>query len=104
MGEGRPMTQISADAQAGGKPRRTEKYRVRQAAIVRTAVDLINRKGVRGMTLVDVAAKLDIGPTAVIYYFASKEELAAACFLRAIESYEALIGAAARAAAPADRV
>ena len=28
---------------------------------MRTAVDLINRKGVRGMTLVDVAAKLDIG-------------------------------------------
>jgi AcrR family transcriptional regulator len=98
------MAQISADAQAGGKPRRTAKYRVRQAAIVRTAVDLINRKGVRGMTLVDVAAKLDIGPTAVIYYFASKEELAAACVLKAIETYGTLIAAAASAATPAERL
>jgi len=106
------MTQISADTQpgappapgAGGKQRRTEKFRTRQAAIMKTAVDLINRKGVRGMTLVDVAAELDIGPTGVIYYFASKEELAAVCFLKAIEAYEALIRAAAAAATPAERL
>jgi AcrR family transcriptional regulator len=98
------MMQIPADARAAGKQRRTAKFRARQAAIVRTAVDLINRNGVRGMTLVDVAARLDIGPTGVIYYFASKEELAAACILKAIEAYEALIAAAAGAATPAERL
>jgi AcrR family transcriptional regulator len=97
------MTQITADTQ-GGKLRRTEKFRTRQAAIMRTAVALINRKGVRGMTLVEVAAKLDIGPTGVIYYFASKEELAAACILKSIEAYETLIAAAAAAATPAERL
>ena len=98
------MMQIPADARAAGKQRRTAKFRARQAAIVRTAVDLINRNGVRGMTLVDVAARLDIGPTGVIYYFASKEELAAACILKAIDAYEALIAAAAGAATPTERL
>ena len=98
------MMQIPADVRAAGKQRRTAKYRARQAAIIRTAVDLINHKGVRGMTLVDVAARLDIGPTGVIYYFASREDLAAACILKAIAAYEALIEAASGAATPAERL
>jgi AcrR family transcriptional regulator len=98
------MMQIPADASAAGKEQRTAKYRARQAAIMKTAVDLINHKGVRGMTLVDVAARLDIGPTGVIYYFASREELAAACILKAIAVYEALIAAASSAATPTERL
>jgi AcrR family transcriptional regulator len=106
------MTQIfvetrppaAAAPRVGDKQRRTQKYRTRQAAIMRMAVDLINHKGVRGMTLVDVAARLDMGPTGVIYYFASKEELAAACILKAIETYEALIRAAGTGATPSERL
>ena len=59
----------------------------------------MNRKGVRGMTLGDVAARLDLVPTAVIYYFKNKEELAGAAFLKGLEAYEALIAAAAGSAA-----
>lgn len=70
---------------------RTKKFRLRQAAIVQAANRLINRDGVKGMTLADVAATLGIGPTGVIYYFSSKEELAACCFLQAISIYEDLI-------------
>jgi AcrR family transcriptional regulator len=81
------------------RPRRTLKYLQRQADIVRAATRLINEKGVRGMTLADVAAHLGIVPTGVIYYFASKEDLAAACFLKTISVYEALIAQAARAEA-----
>jgi AcrR family transcriptional regulator len=98
------MMQNPADARAAGKQRRTAKFRARQAAIMRTAVDLINHKGVRGMTLVDVAARLDIGPTGVIYYFSSKEDLAAACILQAVGVYEALITAASGAATSAERL
>jgi AcrR family transcriptional regulator len=74
----------------------TKKFHKRKDMIVRAAVDVMNHKGVRGMTLADVAAKLDLVPTAVMYYFRKKEELAATCFYRALEQYEKLIEAAQR--------
>lgn len=75
----------------------TRRYEARRNAIVSSAVEEMNRKGVRGMTLGDVAARLDLVPTGVIYYFRNKEELAAAAFLKGIQSYEALIASAAGA-------
>ena len=72
----------------------TKKFHKRKDMIVRAAIDVMNNKGVRGMTLADVAAKLDLVPTAVMYYFRKKEELAATCFYRGIEQYEKLIEAA----------
>ena len=54
-------------------------------AIVASAVEVLNRKGVRGMTLGEVAASLNLVPTGVIYYFKNKEDLAAACFLKGVE-------------------
>ncbi len=67
------------------------RFAQRKAAILRTAAEVINRKGVRGMTLGEVAARLDMVPTAVSYYFRRKEDLAAACFLEGIARYETLI-------------
>ena len=104
------MTDVPTDAagEAAGRSaptrRRTQRFRSRQAAIVRAAVTLINTKGVRGATLAEVAARLGIGPTAVMYYFASKEELAAACFREALDLYEALISEAERGETPQDRL
>lgn len=72
----------------------TKRFEQRKSAIVGSAVEVLNRRGVRGMTLADVAARLDLVPTGVIYYFKNKEELAAACFLRGIERYNRLIAAA----------
>lgn len=72
----------------------TDKFHKRRDAIVRAAVEVLNHKGVRGMTLADVAAKIDLVPTAVMYYFHKKEDLAAACFHRAIEQYESIIARA----------
>lgn len=74
----------------------THKFHKRQDTIVRAAVEVLNHKGVRGMTLADVAAKIDLVPTAVMYYFHKKEDLAAACFHRAIEQYESIIAQAQR--------
>ena len=88
-------------AAAGRAP--TKRYEARRNAIIASAVEVVNRRGVRGMTLGDVTASLNLVPTGVIYYFKNKEELAAAAFLRALERYEALI-AAAMAAPQADRV
>lgn len=74
----------------------THKFHQRRDTIVRAAVEVLNHKGVRGMTLADVAAKIDLVPTAVMYYFHKKEDLAAACFHKAIEQYESMIAQAQR--------
>ena len=74
-----------------GPHTRPSKFERRKAVIVRAAVGVINRKGVRSMTLADVAGELKLVPTAVNYYFRRKEDLAAACFLQAIAHYSALL-------------
>jgi AcrR family transcriptional regulator len=88
--------------QSGMAPRAhrstTHKFHQRRDTIVRAAVEVLNHKGVRGMTLADVAAKIDLVPTAVMYYFHKKEDLAAACFHKAIEQYESMIAQAQRGA------
>lgn len=86
-------------AAAGRAP--TKRYEARRNAIIASAVEVVNRRGVRGMTLGDVTASLDLVPTGVIYYFKNKEELAAAAFLRAIERYETLIAEAMARPEPA---
>src|SRR5687767_13706712 len=73
----------------------TRKYEAKREAFVRAAVEELNRKGVRGMTLGDVAARLNLVPTGVIYYFKSKEELAAAAFLKGVAQFDGLIAAGA---------
>ncbi|MGH6993384.1 MAG: TetR/AcrR family transcriptional regulator [Caulobacteraceae bacterium] len=98
------MTVDDPEVRPRSTPRRTQRFRDRQAEIIRAAVGLINRKGVRGMTLAEVAAKLGIVPTGVIYYFKSKEELAAACFLSAIEAYNGLIAEAMEATSSRGRL
>jgi AcrR family transcriptional regulator len=74
----------------------TRRFEQRKSAIIVSAVDVLNRKGVRGMTLADVATRLGLVPTGVIYYFKNKEELASACFLDGVDRYNALATAAAK--------
>ena len=78
------------------RPSPTKKFHKRKDMIVRAAVGVLNHKGVKGMTLADVANKLDLVPTAVMYYFRRKEDLAVACYFKSIEAYEALIADASR--------
>lgn len=93
-------------ADEGAAPTRgpTRRFEVRRHAIVRSAIAELNRKGVRGMTLGEVAARLDLVPTGVIYYFRNKEELAAAAFLKGLEAYEALIARGGAGASEAERI
>src|SRR4029079_11461156 len=73
-------------------------------AVRAAAAGILNRGGVRGMTLADVAASVDLITTSVTYYFKKKEDLAVACFLRGIERFDALIGEALKEATPPDRL
>ena len=82
----------------------TRKYAERQAVLVSAAIRLINRRGVVGMTLADVAADLGIAPKAVAYYFKRKEDLASACYLRGLERLESFITQARAEPAGPERV
>ena len=78
---------------AAGRRQPTRRYEAKRSAIVRSAVEEMNRKGVRGMTLGDVAARLDLVPTAVIYYFRNKEALYRAVLLDAYTEQEQIVAA-----------
>lgn len=79
---------------AGKTARADSKYARKQQAIVAAASEILNRDGVKGMTLANVAARVGLITTSVTYYFRKKEELAVACFLDAISRVEALVDGA----------
>ena len=59
----------------------SRKYAERQARIIGVATRIINRRGVSGMTLAQVAADMGMTPANIAYYFKTKEDLAVAAFL-----------------------
>jgi AcrR family transcriptional regulator len=71
------MTETAAPDQ----PAATARYAARREAILAAAIGILNRQGVKGMTLAGVAAEVGLITTSVTYYFRRKEDLAAACFL-----------------------
>jgi AcrR family transcriptional regulator len=84
--------------------RPTLRFEARRSAILDSAVQVLNRKGVRGMTLGEVASNLGLVPTGVIYYFKNKEELAQACLLTGIERFNAFLEAGEAGADPRARL
>lgn len=75
----------------------TERYARKKEAILAAATSILNRQGVKGMTLADVAAKVGLITTSVTYYYRKKDDLAAACFMRGLERFDALVTEAAKA-------
>ena len=68
----------------------TARYTRKKQAIVAAASEILNRDGIKGMTLANVAARVGLITTSVTYYFKKKEDLAVACLLEGIERFEAL--------------
>jgi AcrR family transcriptional regulator len=68
------------------------------------ATDLINERGVKGTTLLDVAKLVGLNTTSVTYYFRRKELLAAAVFEQTLGRLEAMVQSAASGATPQERV
>jgi AcrR family transcriptional regulator len=64
------------------------KFERKRDIIVDAATRLLDQKGLGGMNLADVSSALNLLPTSLLYYFPNKEDLAVACFLKAIERYE----------------
>lgn len=82
----------------------TDRYTRKKGAIIAAATGILNRRGVKGMTLADVAASVDLITTSVTYYFKKKEDLAVACFLGGIARLDHLIALALHEPTPHARL
>jgi AcrR family transcriptional regulator len=77
-------------------PAQTQRFQEKREAILSAAADLFNQHGVKGATLADIASSVGLVTNSVTYYYRKKEDLASACFLRAIEVFREIIETAAR--------
>lgn len=75
----------------------TARYERKKQAIIAAACEILNRDGVKGMTLANVASRVGLITTSVTYYFRKKEELAVACLLDSIARVDAMAEDALRA-------
>jgi AcrR family transcriptional regulator len=73
----------------------TQRFQAKREAILGAAATLFNQQGVKGTTLADIASSVGLVTNSVTYYYRKKEDLATACFLRAIEVFNAVVGKAA---------
>ena len=58
-----------------------------KAAIIDAAIFLFNTKGFNGTSIRDIAAKADVNPANIAYYFQNKNGLLEKCFTFYFESY-----------------
>jgi AcrR family transcriptional regulator len=82
----------------------TARYTRKKQAIIAAACEILNRDGIKGMTLANVAARVGLITTSVTYYFKKKEDLAVACLREGIERFEALVDEALREPTAPERV
>ena len=74
----------------------TARFSQKREAIIAAATEILNQRGVKGMTLALVAERVGLITTSVTYYFKKKDELAAACFMAGIGRLMALVREAKR--------
>lgn len=82
----------------------TPRFQEKRDAILDSAARLFNQKGVKGGTLADVAKSVGLVTHSVTYYYRKKEDLATACFLRAIEAVDAIVLQVKSAPGAAERI
>jgi AcrR family transcriptional regulator len=80
------------------------RFREKRELILDAAARLFNAQGLKGAGLGEIAASVGLVKSGITYYFRKKEELAAACLLRAIAQAKALALEAAREASTQGRV
>ena len=84
--------------------RSTDRFERKREAILDAATELLNSRGVKGLTLGDAAAAVDLSTTSVTYYFKRKDELAAACMMRGIAATLDIVDAALEEPTPETRL
>ena len=86
------------------KPVQTHRFIAKREAILDAAARQFNKHGLKGATLADVAGSVDLLTNSVTYYYRRKEDLVAACLLRAIETMQGVAVAALAAPSPEARI
>ena len=82
----------------------TDRFERKREAILDAATRILNRKGIKCLTLGDTAQAVDLSTTSVTYYFKRKDDLAAACISRGIDTLFEITEAAVKATTPAERL
>ena len=90
--------------EAKAENRETRRFKQRQEEILDAASALINETGAAGMTLGAVADAVGLNTASITYYFRRRDDLAVACYHRALEEIEVMVAEAATAATPRERV
>ncbi|MFN3512088.1 MAG: TetR/AcrR family transcriptional regulator [Phenylobacterium sp.] len=65
--------------------RSTGRYEKKREAILDASTELLNHRGVKGLTLSLAASAVGLSTTSVTYYFKRKDDLAAACMMRGVQ-------------------
>ncbi len=99
----KPKAKPRAGSKKTGDPA-DSRYARKQQAILAAASEILNRDGIKGMTLANVASRVGLITTSVTYYFRKKEDLAVACFLDAIARIDALVEQALQESDPPVRI
>lgn len=93
-----------ADPDSASEVRETRRFQEKKQLVLDAASALINEKGTAGMTLAAVAEAVGLNTASVTYYFKRRDDLAVACYHRALERIEEMVGEAALAPDPRARV
>jgi AcrR family transcriptional regulator len=86
-----------ADPDSASEVRETRRFQEKKQLVLDAASALINEKGTAGMTLAAVAEAVGLNTASVTYYFKRRDDLAVACYHRALERIEEMVGEAAQA-------
>ena len=84
--------------------RETRRFKQRQEQILDAASALINETGAAGMTLGAVADAVGLNTASITYYFRRRDDLAVACYHRALAEIETMVDEAAAHSTPRERV
>jgi AcrR family transcriptional regulator len=82
----------------------TDRFERKREAILDASTELLNTRGVKGLTLGLAAEAVNLSTTSVTYYFKRKDDLAAACMQRGIAALMEIVSEALTQATPRDQL
>lgn len=82
----------------------TDRFERKREAILDTSTELLNTRGVKGLTLGIAAAAVGLSTTSVTYYFRRKDDLAAAVMMRGVAALSEIVNLAMLQETPAERL
>ncbi|MFD2675680.1 TetR/AcrR family transcriptional regulator [Camelimonas lactis] len=82
----------------------TRRFMRKREAVLDAAALLFNQRGIRNVTLADVARRVGLSTSSVTYYYKRKDDLALACMGRSVEVFEELLAVAEQAGGPEQKI